>query len=85
MQLTIKKWGNSAGLPLSKPLLAQLHTEVGGKIEAVVREGGILLKPVKTPEFTLEELLKTCTPKAMRVDEEDKAWLHETPAGRELD
>jgi putative addiction module antidote len=45
MQLKITKIGNSAGIILSKELLARLHSEVGGCITAVMTENGIELRP----------------------------------------
>jgi hypothetical protein len=50
-----------------------------------VKNGGLFLKPVPTPEFTLENLLSTCTPEAMALDDEDREWLHGSPVGEELD
>ena len=85
MQVQIKKWGNSAGIPLSKPILQQLKVSQGDSVEMEFRDGGLFLKPMAKPEFTLDELLATCTPEAMQMDDEDREWLHASSVGQELD
>ncbi len=85
MQIEIKRWGNSAGLPLSKPLLAQLSVEQGDSVEVLVQDGGIFLKPVVKQNYTLEGLLSSCTPEAMQLNEEDREWLQDSPVGGELE
>lgn len=82
--IEIQKWGNSAAIRLNKGLLQQLSCEVGSQVEAVIQEGGIFLKPVKVPEFTLEELMATCTEENTRLDKEDSSWLSAKPVGKEV-
>jgi len=60
-QVEIQKWGNSAAIRLNKGLLQQLSCGVGSKFEAIIQDGGVFLKPIKNPEYTLDELLATCT------------------------
>ncbi len=85
MQIEIKRWGNSAGLPLSKPLLAQLAVEQGDSVEVMVQDGGLFLKPVVKQKHTLESLLSSCTPESMQLDEEDREWLQDSPVGGEIE
>lgn len=85
MQIEIKKWGNSAGIPLSKTLLRQLDLEQGDSVELIYQDGGLFLKPVSKTAYTLEGLLSTCTPEAMQLDDEDRQWLQDAPVGREKD
>lgn len=84
MKLSIKQWGNGAGLPLSKPLLKLIESEVGDVVDAQVVDGGLLIKPLRAPEYTLDELLSTCTRSNTRLDGEDRAWLQNSPVGKEL-
>lgn len=81
MQIEIKRWGNSAGLLLSKPLLAQLAVEQGDSVEVVVQDGGLFLKPIVKQKYTLEGLLSSCTPEVMQLDEGDREWLQDSPVG----
>ena len=48
--LTIKKFGNSAGIILPKELLAQLGTDVGGTLSVTRTPRGIELAPAQ-PDF----------------------------------
>lgn len=84
MKLSIKQWGNGAGLPLSKPLLKLIRSEIGDTVEAQVVDGGLMIKPITEPEYSLDELLATCTKGNTRLDDEDRAWLSDTPMGKEL-
>ena len=85
MRIEIQKWGNSAALRLNKAVLKQLSTDIGDKFEVEVRDGGIFLKPIPAqPEYTLEELLASCTKKNTRLDDEDQEWLGDSPKGKEI-
>lgn len=84
MKLSIKQWGNGAGLPLSKPLLKLIRSEIGDTVEAQVVDGGLMIKPIAEPEYSLDELLATCTKGNTRLDDEDRAWISDTPVGKEL-
>jgi len=83
MRLSIQKWGNGAAVRLHRALLKQIDSGVGGTLEVEVVDGGLLLKPVKKPEFTLDELLATCTSESVRLDDEDREWLDAPPVGKE--
>jgi antitoxin component of MazEF toxin-antitoxin module len=84
MKISIQKWGNGAAVRLQRPLLQQIHCEIGETLEVEVVNGGLFLKPAREPEFSLEELLSTCTPDNVRLSNEDKEWLQDSPKGREL-
>lgn len=82
-QLEVQKWGNSAAIRLNKGLLQQLSCEIGSKFNVIIKDGGFFLKPVSNPEYTLDELLKTCTKSNTKLTDEDRAWLYDTPVGKE--
>ena len=84
MHVQIKKWGNSAGIPLSKSVLEQLHAKHGDELDVSYRDGGLFLKPIVEQEESLEELLRSCTPEKMQLDREDQEWLDSTPVGAEI-
>ena len=82
MQLVIKKWGNSAGLPLNKVLLEQIHASVGATVEVVIQNGGLLIKPIDgTP--TLESLLEGTSQEDYVLTKEE-GWMQSGPAGKEV-
>ncbi|CAC9647794.1 AbrB/MazE/SpoVT family DNA-binding domain-containing protein [bacterium endosymbiont of Bathymodiolus sp. 5 South] len=58
MQTTVSKWGNSAGLRLSKSITSQLHISIGDKLDINIDKGRIIIKPVvKKHKHNLDELL----------------------------
>ena len=83
MQTNIRKWGNSAGVIIPAGALAKAGISLGDTVELDVREGKITLKQA-SPKFTLDELLRASSEDAFEVTEEDREWLHDKPAGKEL-
>jgi antitoxin MazE len=81
MNTTIQKWGNSQGLRLPKALLEELRIEVGSPITIEVREGSIVLTPVRKerPAVRLEDLV-AAIPQGSRKRKEVN-WG--PPSGRE--
>ena len=47
MVTRVQSWGNSQGFRLSKRILEDLRVSVGDEVDVVVRDGIILLTPVK--------------------------------------
>ena len=47
MVTKIQKWGNSQGLRISKRMLENARLEVGDEVEVDVRDGVILVTPVR--------------------------------------
>ena len=43
----IQKWGNSQGLRLSRAVLANAEIAVGDEVEVAVREGTLIVTPVR--------------------------------------
>ncbi len=43
----VQKWGNSQGLRLSKELLGDADIDVGDAVEVVVREGSLVVRPLR--------------------------------------
>ena len=85
MQMTIKKWGNSLATRIPKAVAdsAELHLDQVVDIEAV--NGKIVITPIEEKnEYTLDELLSKCKPRKMKIEKEDKEWLHDKPVGREV-
>ena len=82
MQFVIKKWGNSAGLPLKKVLLEQIHASIGSTVEIELQHGGLHIKPVdSTP--TLKSLFEGTSQGDYALTNEEY-WMQSGPAGKEL-
>ncbi len=84
MKLQIQKWGNGAAVRLQRPLLQQIQCEIGESLEVEIIDGGLMLRPAKKPEFTLDELLESCTPAKVGRDDTDREWLEDAPQGKEV-
>ncbi len=77
----IQKWGNSQGLRLSKELLSDADVRVGDSVEVAVRDGTILIAPVRRVRggHNLRELVRRI-PKDYKAEEVD--WGR--PVGKEV-
>ena len=82
MELKIQSWGNSAAIRINQALLKQINAEIGGSLVAEIRNGGLFLKPAE-PAYILDDLLSSCTESKMRLDDEDRQWIDDEPAGKE--
>ena len=59
MLTTVQKWGNSQGLRLARGVLHDAHIAVGDEVDVVVRDGVILVAPVRNErgKHRLEDLV----------------------------
>lgn len=48
MRSAVKKIGNSAGIVIPKPLLAEIGAKAGDGVELTVEQGRIIIEPVQT-------------------------------------
>ena len=60
MTATVSKWGNSQGIRLPKSVTEALGIDVGQKVELVVKDEAIVIKPLKSKREKLDirELVK---------------------------
>ncbi len=84
MRTEIKKWGNSAALRLPATALAKAGLEVNSPVEIEAAEGKLVVSAVNIPQYSLEELLENCSPRKMKLTEEDKQWLESESIGHEI-
>lgn len=80
MLAKVQKWGNSQGLRLSRRVLEDVQISVGEEVDVVVRDGTIVVTPVKRVRgrYSLRRLVARI-PKEYRVKELD--WGK--PVGKE--
>ena len=83
MEMIIKKWGNSLAARIPKAIAKMLDLRLDQKINIEAENGRIIITPVTEKEYTIDELLKQCTPDSVKLDEDDKNWLNADPVGRE--
>jgi antitoxin MazE len=54
MVTRVQKWGNSQGLRLSKEVLSTVRIEIGDVVDVTVREGSIIVTPVRRVRGALD-------------------------------
>ncbi|MEI8382572.1 MAG: AbrB/MazE/SpoVT family DNA-binding domain-containing protein [Planctomycetota bacterium] len=59
---TIQKWGNSLAIRIPQTLAGQLSVEEGAAVELQVRDGELVMRPIRSKKLRLSELLKNCQP-----------------------
>lgn len=82
MRITIKKWGNSAGMVIPGALMDELGVKIGQSLEAEVMNNQLIMKPIRK-KYTLDELLAQGDPSASKISEED-IWGKDNPLGKEV-
>jgi antitoxin MazE len=80
MLTKVKKWGNSQGMRFPKFLLKEAHIDVGDDVNISIKEGKIIIEPVKkrSKKYHIKELVAKM-PKDYKPEEVD--WG--SPAGKE--
>lgn len=68
----VQKWGNSQGLRLSRELLSDVEIDVGDSVEVAVRDGALVVTPVRRVrgKLDLKELVARI-PKDYKPEEVD--------------
>lgn len=55
--LQVGKWGNSAGIRLSKAVLDELGIKQGDSVQLTVKDGKAIIEPAKPKKITLEWII----------------------------
>ena len=82
MRITIKRWGNSAGMFIPNIVMKELNLQPGQSVEAQVSNNQLILTPISR-RYSLDELLAQCDMNAAELSEQD-VWGKSTPAGDEI-
>ena len=83
MQMTIKKWGNSLATRIPKAIVESIGLQLNQEIDIEIVNGKIIITPVKSVEYNLEDLLRQCKPETMALTDEDQEWINSPPLGKE--
>ncbi len=84
MKTEVKKWGNSPVIRIPKAVMEQCHLEVASPINMEVEGNKLIIELDKDCEYSLDELLKQCSPKKMKLTKDDSEWINAKPVGKEL-
>ena len=79
----LRKVGGSVMLAVPPAILDLLHLQAGATVGLAVDHGRLVVEPTPRPHYSLDELLAQCDESA-EISAEDRAWLDNAPAGREL-
>ena len=79
----LRKVGGSVMLAVPPALLDILRLRPGAQVGIAIESGRLVVEPRQRPNYTLDELLAQCNPKAPRT-KEDREWLGNGPAGAEI-
>jgi antitoxin MazE len=61
MLTRLQKWGNSLGLRIPKSFAAEAQVHAGSTVDISIEEGGLVVRPVRRPKYSLADLLKKVT------------------------
>jgi antitoxin MazE len=61
MKTTVQKWGNSLGLRIPKAFAEEAAVREGSAVDLSIVDGGLIIRPVPTTTYGLEELLARIT------------------------
>jgi antitoxin MazE len=59
---TVQKWGNSLAVRMPAVLAGQLELGDGAEVEVSIRNGELVVRPIRTQKLSLRDLLKNCKP-----------------------
>lgn len=83
MQAKVEKWGDSLAVRLPQSYVDELGLEEGGTVEINVVDGGLLIKSLQSPRYTLDELLADLAAKGSPLGDApqqgDIVWLTPNP------
>ena len=79
----LRKVGGSIMLAIPPALLDTLGLQPGARVGLAIDRGRLVVEPRKRPQYTLDELLAQCNPKAPR-SKQDREWVASKPQGGEL-
>jgi len=82
MELSVRKWGNSAGVILPTAALENLQAKVGDTL-SVEFDNQKMVVQVAKPRYSLAQLLAQCDPTAP-VPADVAEWEAMAPVGNEL-
>ena len=68
MLTKVQKWGNSLALRIPKAFAVDAHLENDSLVEISIVKGKIVVTPVVTPVWTLDELLAGITDENLHVE-----------------
>jgi antitoxin MazE len=79
MLLTVKKWGNSASVRIPSSIMEAAHLELDDPVDIREEDGRIVIEPIRTREYRLDQLIAEITPQNLHTQVD-----FGTPVGNEM-
>lgn len=70
MNITVKKWGNSAAVRIPASIMEAMHLDLDEVVDVRAEKGRIIIEPVKRKKYDLDALLKGITPDNLHASED---------------
>lgn len=79
MQVTVKKWGNSASVRIPAGIMQAARLHLDDLVDVREQDGRIVIVPIRNDEYDLAQLLAAITPENLHGELDFGA-----PVGQEL-
>lgn len=80
----LRKLGGSVVMTLPRKVLALVDLDAGAEVKLSVESGRLVVSPQGRSKYRLADLLRASRGKKPRLTAEDRRWLNDGPAGKEL-
>ena len=80
----LRKLGGSVVMTVPRKVLALVDLDAGAEVKLSVENGRLVVSPQGKPKYRLADLLRVSHGKKRRLTAEDRRWLKDGPAGKEL-
>jgi antitoxin MazE len=79
MEVKVRRWGNSLGLRIPKPIAREVGIEEGSEVDLSVKDGDLVVRPLRRGKHSLKDLIR-------RITEENRHEVEDfgPPAGKEV-
>ena len=68
MRVRVQKWGNSLALRIPKSFAAETALDPGAEVDLTIEDGRLVVTPLESPTYSLDELLTRVTPSNLHVE-----------------
>ena len=83
MQAVLRKVGGSIMLTVPQVILKQMNLTADANVDLALKNGKLIIEPIKRPKYTLDELLAQ-SDYSGSLNDEERQWLDAPTVGKEL-
>lgn len=63
MKTRLQKWGNSLAVRIPQPFARESNLKENSSVDVRLRNGELIIVPVREPEYSLEEMVRSISKK----------------------